>query len=415
MSRIPFIALVLVAACSKTNPNYCEGNPDNNCNIEPDAGGSQGCTTSDECSGATPVCDPNDMVCVTCSGTDTGACSGTAPVCADDNSCRSCVAHGECTLSNACLPTGGCGDDATVAYVAATGDNANPCTKASPCKTITYAATLGKPYVKVESNLDEAVVLSNVNVTILGAPGTRLTRSSSVGAIVTVSGDSDVVIEDLVIRDGLGATGHGILVGASEPVDLTLLRVKLLNNSGNGVNVQGGKLTMSRTLVSGNTSGGAIISAAFDITNSMFVANGSMTVTTGGLMLTPQGQANVFRFNTVANNVSSDPTVTVRGMNCAFPFASASVIVANNQVAANCTFDYSLFPVGTAVTGTNKAGNAEFKSTDAANATAPDYFRIGATSAAIDGGEPSSSVMTDIDGDSRPQGGIRDIGADEYK
>jgi hypothetical protein len=54
-----------------------------------------------------------------------------------------------------------------------------------------------------------------------------------------------------------------------------------------------------------------------------------------------------------------------------------------------------------------------FKNIDALDPTAPDYFHIQPTSAAVDQADPASTMMTDIDGDSRPNGTAPDIGADE--
>jgi hypothetical protein len=391
MKAILFATLAASATlggCSKENPYYCESAPDHNCmsmTDMPDAPvGPTGCATSAECTTAT------------------------SPVCGGDHACRACELHSECT-SAACLPSGACGTDTNVAYASTAGNDANPCTKDQPCRSIATAVAAGKPYVKLSGSFDEAVTLSGASIHVLADANTTLTRTTSTGPVLTLQGTSSVAIDDLVIRDGLGATGDGIRVPSGEAVTLTLDKVAVLDNSGVGINVLGGTLHMTRCTVSGNKTGGAIVSAAIDITNSLFVANGSGTSTTGGLTVTPAGSANVFRFNTVAQNFSNSTTMALRGINCAIPMAVSSTIVSGNLASGNCTLDYSL--VDGSPSGTNVGGDPKFKATDATNPLAADYFRIQSSSDAIDHADPSAAMSTDIDGD--PRVGAKDIGADE--
>lgn len=411
MARFALL-LAALTACAKDNPYYC----DEQCQMQPDGGGgsASACTSSDDCSGTTPVCDTTQSTCVACTATDVGACAGTTPVCvAATNTCAPCATHAECS-SEACLPTGECGTDANVAYVGTGGADTGTCTHDDPCATLTYAASQ-RGFVKLQDDITEEVTLASRNVTVMG-DGTTVIRNTNGSPVIAISGTSDVTLRDLVIRDATSSLGHGISVqnGASG-VTLTLEGVAILNNGGNGLSFLSGVLHMTRSVVSGNQSGGAKIDATFDITNSLFVENGNGTVTLGGLSLTPGIGTNVFAFNTVAANHSSSGSITYRGINCAAPLTLTNTIVSGNAASANCTFEYSLFDTGTVVTGSNKAGNPQFKNIDATMPLAADYFRIANNSDAIDGAAPSSTVMTDIDGDDRPQGGVRDIGADEYK
>jgi hypothetical protein len=56
-----------------------------------------------------------------------------------------------------------------------------------------------------------------------------------------------------------------------------------------------------------------------------------------------------------------------------------------------------------------------FANVDALTQLAASFFRIRVGSAAVDQADPASSVMTDIDGQNRPKGNGRDIGADELE
>lgn len=408
------VLITLLAACSKPNPYYCEGHPDDNCLLDADVNAPQGCATSSECTnGAKPVCEPSEKICVACTDGMPGACGGTTPVCTSAHVCTGCTLHGQCD-SSVCLATGACAESPDVAYVAPNGTDGSGCTKASPCKTVATALTLGRSYIKIFGNVDEAVLVTSGTVQIFGEPGTTLRRTATQGPVFEARGTgTTVTLTDLIIREAAGATGHGIYVAPGEPVDLTLDHVYALNNAANGLNVQGGKLTMARSVVSGNSGGGAVISGVFNVTNSLFVANGNGVSTTGGVTLTPQTTSTVFKFNTVANNFSSAGSASVRGVNCTLPLTASNTIVSGNAVSPSCTFGYSLFDTGTAVTGTNLAGDPMFKNIDGLDPLAADYFHIQPTSAAIDHADPVSAMATDIDGDARPQGGAPDIGADE--
>jgi hypothetical protein len=410
MTRFALLLTVL-AACSKDNPYYCE---DSSCAIEPDAMGSgsnTGCEDNADCSGATPVCETGTGACVACTSTE-NTCGGTTPVCSTTNSCISCVAHTECS-SEACLPDGSCGDDSKVAYVATAGADTGTCTRTAPCATIAYAASQ-RSFVKLQSTVDQTVTLNNANVTVLGSGTAAIKRTTTIGAVVTVSGVSNVTFKDVVIREAVGTTGHGILVGTGEAnVTLTLDNVSVVNNAGLGLSIGGGTLNMSRSLVAANNGGGGLIGGAdFEITNTMFVRNGTASSTYGGLQITAGVTKKLFSFNTIAENDSTSDA----GITCVGTMTVSNSIVAGNA-AATCTFEYTLFD--TAVTGSNtnnnKVGDPMFLNKLAATPLAADFFRIGATSAAKDSAAATSTVMTDIDGDARPQNGVRDMGADEFK
>ncbi len=412
MKTIVHLALgsaLALTACSKPNPYYCEGQPDNLCASTD--GGPMGCDDSTECTDSkAPVCDTSAHVCVACSEGQTAACTDNKPVCSN-HECVACTSHDQCD-SNVCLfETGACGTDANVAYATPSGNDTNPCTFAQPCQKITTAASKGKPYIKLAGSFDEAVLLDGIRVHIMADAGTTLTRSA-VGPVLELRGTSTVTIDDLIIRGAAGPTGSGVLVTSGQPVNLTMKRVAVLDNAAKGIDIAGGSVTLSRCVVSGNTGGGALISATLDITNSLFVTNGSNTSTVGGITVMPAGQNDFFRFNTIANNSSSSGTLSVRGLNCAIPMAVSNSIVAGNKASTNCTFTYSLFDSGTGATGTNKEGDPKFKATDATMPLVSTFFRIANDSAAIDSGDPQSNITLDIDGDNRS---LPDIGADEYR
>src|SRR5574338_219580 len=106
------LVFVLLAACSKSNPYYCPGNPDDNCTNDADVNAPQGCQTNDDCTNsAKPLCEPSAKICV------------------------------------ACLAGGSCEMDIEVADVTAAGAR-NACTKARSRLLLEDALAKNAPYVK---------------------------------------------------------------------------------------------------------------------------------------------------------------------------------------------------------------------------------------------------------------------------
>jgi hypothetical protein len=411
MKHCLFIALVLMTGCKIRNELSCD--IPGNCG---DAGGDAvtACAGDPDCPGTNPFC--LDNVCVGC--LDSSTCEGSTPVCSATNQCEGCTAHAQCDSQACDFGTGSCFASNEIAYVQAggTGD----CTQAAPCGTLNDAIATPHPVIKFQGTDAITVGVTQSiarDVKILADVGATMTRNTT-GPIISISGttgDNVVVIQDLQLSDALGANGHGIQVADSE-VNLTLDRVFLLDNAGFGLLAgNGGKIAVRRAVVSGNDGGGIVLSMArFEVTNTLLVANGGASSTTGGFRASLSAVGSLFHFNTVANNLASNDTTVAQqaGVACAAPvFAASSNIISGNQAEPTCTFDHSLFD--TAATGTNVMGSADFVNTSITNKRAPDFYRIGAASNAIDAADPAKNEPLDVDGDSRPQGGARDIGADE--
>lgn len=404
--------LLLALGCTKPNPNYCEANPEKDCRID----ASTRCETHADCGASTPVCEPINGTCVQCTRDRADACIGTAPFCDDNSTCRGCKAHAECD-SLACLPTGACGTS-QVAYVDPQGNQNAICSVGQPCSTIAAALMTQLPYIKIHGVLDERVTILDRNVTLLADPGATLT-ASTIGPIITIDGGSDVSIYDLTVRGALGTNmGWGIYV--REPTSgivlptLNLERVVIRESRLEGIaSSLSSTVRMSKCVVTGNHGGGAMLLGSYDVSNSLFVVNGAAGSSTGGLFL--QGKpGSTFHFNTVADNVSDSTQNANSGINCATPIPTTNNIIANNLISPNCSPDYSLLDLGGGPAAHNRFGNPQFKNRNYASTLSPDYYRITDSSPAIDGADPASSVHTDIDGDSRPNGSAPDMGADEY-
>jgi hypothetical protein len=418
-----------------------------------------GCTMNAQCTTSSkPVCDTAGMVCVACTSSDIGACTGTTPVCGSTNTCQACSAHSECA-STVCLPDGSCGAETSVAFVDAATGTGTSCTRAMPCAQMSAALATNHPYIKVSGTLNEAVTLTNRNVTFLAEPGAILKNTSGNG--LTLTGSSHVEIYDLQISN----SGTGINIPTGTTVSLFLSRAKVQNNANGGIVQESGTLTVSKSTIASNTGAGGIFShdttvsvvgstlssnsggegiiyyggslsvsrstfvnningglslgstGTFAIVGNVFFGNGTTTSTTGGVKInTDQNAGNRLELNTFIGNRTN--TSTASAIQCtAGTFTARSNIMSGNmgatdQFSGTCLHAYSISRPGAVPAGTgNIASDPLF--VDAATGN----VHLQAGSPARGAGDPASDLAgiaaLDIDGDMRAT--PPDMGADQFK
>jgi hypothetical protein len=195
-------------------------------------------------------------------------------------------------------------------------------------------------------------------------------------------------------------------VGVGPPT-IQLRRLTVINNA---VGIDGGGLNVEvrDSVIASN--GRGISGNSKVVVNNIIVGNGSASAGVGVSMI---GAGGVIAFNTIANNASDDAARS--GAACAQAIEFRNNIVSGNGVTG-CVVEFSLlFNTNLIPTGSNVGGDPRFRNASLVNPFAADFFRIQATSPAIDVADPSSGERTDIDGDARPQGVARDMGADEFK
>ncbi|MEO8846259.1 MAG: right-handed parallel beta-helix repeat-containing protein [Kofleriaceae bacterium] len=407
--------LIIALLVSCKNPNYCEGrNPDNNCDEAPVDGTTSGSDAeafdcvSMGCSGG-KVCDTSSHACVTC--IDNNTCSGATPVCSND-ACTGCTLNSQCA-SDACLPTGACAAATDVAYVSPSGTG--DCkTKATACPTMQAAQGLARPVIRLNGAIANEHVSVMTNTTILGNDtGTTSSLANALASdLLDISGASTTVVIEHVTFIGVAGNTGGVSMLVSDLSHLPSLEIRectITGVSGTGVFANGGTVTVERSTIAHNTSGGLSLGTSTVHVRNVFVTDNGPTSTFGGLNLV--GSTGTVEFSTIVNNTGNNDGNS-RGVLCgAMNVTLDSVLLqgnSNSQTSGSgCTFEYSNFwPDTTFPTGTGNVGHmVTFKS-------ATDYHLV-LNSPMKDIANPSSTVMDDIDGNSRPQGQIRDIGADE--
>jgi len=455
-------AIAALPACTRNNPLYCERaedcQPGWDCDTlkrecirdEHDAGwNGEGCADSTRCPAETPVCNADHM-CEACAPGATGDADCTArddtlPICRDDGRCvacldddgctdpltdfcdqasgvcRGCIAHDECASEVCNIGGGTCLTAGEIIYVdSGSGADGTSCGgQTSPCATIggpdgalaKVAAGRRTVRIRTGTGYPEALDLDGISVVLVG-PGAVLQPVVANSAAVVAHNAASVTIDGLQVTGADGATvGDGVRCSDAGTV-VRIDRATVSDNDDVGIEVEAGcELRMSRTVVARNLAGGVrIASDSFDLGNSFLVDNGDGAAAFGGLRINQSGDTTTRRlaFLTVAGNTSG---TGASGIQCTgIGVAVGSSIVWGNsggaEVAALCSPTYS---------------DVEGGATGDGNVDADPLFvgggnyHITSGSPCIDAADPGATALVDIDGDLRPAGAGRDIGADEVE
>jgi hypothetical protein len=409
----------LLGACSKTNPYYCEDNPDHNCALDAAVGadGPMTCTEASDCDEARPVCDEANGACVACKGSDLGSCGGTTPACSATNECRACAANADCA-SNACMPDGSCADAANVLYASSTG-GATTCTLVDRC-SLDQAVTLADANRKIivldtgTYTTNGALVIAKA-LTVLGR-GTQIVRGGAgTGPVITVTSGGNLGLYYAKVTQGSDpSTGSGITCVSGT---LLVRGVTTYTNAANGINTLNCNVTIDRSTIYDNDAGGIFVKGGstnpFTITNNFIYLNGDDASSYfGGVKIEiPTPDSSRLEFNTIVDNEAFTGAGNSGGVVCT-NFTTANNIVARNSVGATTDGNTQI------ITGCNQVSSkiqAALDDLAFGQTTQPYDLRIGSASVAKDAATTASDVVVDFDGDVRPQHGAKDIGADEYK
>lgn len=461
------VPLILLAACTKPNPEVCCLDPDD-CALIGVTDAERTCAeglacvghacvvpscSSDGCSAEAPVCDITLDVCTGCTGpndcdqfdtkvcdTESGSCVqcvedldcelATAPVC-DGNACRGCRLDSECA-SGACGDDGACLPPTAAVYVAPTGVDSGSCPAETPCASIAFALSRTSP-TREHIVLAPGTYAGNVNEVQIAISSISTSASEIVvhggGALLQVTGgdgqpviqtDLPTTVRDLEIDYG----SSGAAFRTFGPTRLERIHIR----SEDGIEVRGGLLTARDIEISstgvGSGKGIVLLFGGLDLDRGHISggihgiqASSGTSIEVSNLLVDNTGRAGIDLIDNVFGSIN---------------FVTIAYTGAASTTSAGLVCTSSNFPVRSTIIWTPTASKPPanfcgFSSTIAgptpiagASATDPLFaneaggdFHLSASSPARD--MVNTGPALDFEGQPRPSGARFDIGADEAR
>jgi hypothetical protein len=255
---------------------------------------------------------------------------------------------------------------ATVLYVATAahgGNDANPCTQASPCLTVQHAVDLSGPggIVRVGvGTFPTQLNLTGSSVTIVGAGQGKTFldgegRASVVFVLQQALGSANTyTVSDLTVQHGNSSgfrhTAGGVTVLRGF---VNLIHATVTANTGFGIFIDSGFVRMSDSTVSNNTDTGLdSFEGAMDVSGSTFTGN--------RLGISDEGSGSTFTNDTISFNVGGG----ISASNTSTAPITASTIANNGGPGISeggfidSTFHWGL-TVGSTIVANNAGGNCD--------------------------------------------------------
>jgi hypothetical protein len=246
----------------------------------------------------------------------------------------------------------------TSTYVSGVGSDANPCTAASPCRTLQAAVARTAPGGQIlpldSANYGYVTIKQAVSI-LNGRGATGVLATSSLTGVNINAGAADVITLQGLDIDGAGSGGSGVQFNSGASLNI---QDSVIRGFSNGINFQpsgSSALVVSRTLISNNSTGinlhGAAATTAV-LNDVQLVGNGTGLAATGA---SSSALANV----AIQNGVIANNSTVGIAAGASSTVSVASSTITNNAVGLRALAASSQLPVSNStLTGNRVAWQA---------------------------------------------------------
>lgn len=190
-------------------------------------------------------------------------------------------------------------------WLAGVGDDANPCSRTAPCRTLAAAATKTAAGGEIDSLMPggygSVVLTKSMTIDGRGGKNSRLSAAPGTDVVVIDAGATGVVTLRKLHIEGTGGGRHGVRVVGAKHVVIEDCVISGFTGAGILVEAPGAQLMLTNVLVRDNGDAGVILNAA----NASAVArNSSFNANGDGFRVTNGGHATLYD-NMIAGNAAA--------------------------------------------------------------------------------------------------------------
>ncbi len=229
-------------------------------------------------------------------------------------------------------------ESGSVAYVDSNGTSNTVCSLTKPCAYVSEALETERSIIHIHGTIYEKIVMSEErSVTLLGDEAIIASPDGLGPLLYVTQQNTEVRVKNVTFTGVTDQRYAAIQMDTANP-SLSLTHVIVEHNAGRGIVVYDGSLTLSRSMIIDNTSGGLDIDnngGFFVVVGNVFVDNGWQNSFVGGIsIIARESGLDKLEFNTIYRNTAE--TGNAPAIFCSL---GNDFVIRNNIIVDNVAFD----------------------------------------------------------------------------